>query len=196
MRSNLCKIGRDGMNLADILGEVEKTAVYNDLNDKQALRLRLLAEELIKMIPELLDDYSGSFWVENEARKFELHAQLKSDSMSPDKKGEMISLSKSGKNAAASGILGMIRSAVEDWILYADNANMPMPVGFSDCCPEYSCAWSMNMYMRQMEDMEKKQPWDGLEKSIIASFSDNVIVGIKGKKIEMIVVKKFGKGKD
>ena len=143
MKTNICRIGRGETDLANILNEIEKAAVYNELDDKQSLRLRLLTEELVNMIPELVDEYSGSFWAENDDKKFELHALLKTDSMDAEKKGEIISLSKSGKNAAASGIIGMIRAAVEDWLLYADNANMPMPVGFSDNCVEYSCAWSM-----------------------------------------------------
>lgn len=108
-------------------------------------------------------------------------------------------MSKSGKNAAASGIIGMIRNAVDDWLLYADNSGAPLPMGFCDrdsvYC-DYNYAWSMDIYMQQLELMEKKKSWDGLEKSIIASFSDDVVVGIKGKKIEIIVVKDFSKARD
>ncbi|MGN1339617.1 MAG: hypothetical protein ACI4WS_04950 [Oscillospiraceae bacterium] len=196
MKSNVCRIGRDGKCLANVLSEVEKAAAYNGLDEKHSLRLRLLAEELVKMLPELVDVYSGSFWVENDKQSYELHALLKADEMNPLKKGEIISVSKSGKNAAASGILGMLRNALENLYQYADSVGAPMPLGFGDGSAmycDYSCAWSMDLYMQQAELQNKKKNWDELEKSIIASFSDDVIVGIKGRQIEIIVRKDFGK---
>lgn len=68
MKSNECKMGRDGAGIDDILTEVEKSADYNGLNDKQSLRLRLLAEELVKMLPELVEYFTRSFWVESGGR--------------------------------------------------------------------------------------------------------------------------------
>ena len=38
---------------------------------------------------------------------------------------------------------------------------------------------------------EKTAAWDELEKSVIASVADDVIVGVKGKHADIIVVKKF-----
>ena len=199
MRSNLCKIGRDGTCLTDVLNEVEKVAEYNGLDKKKTLRLRLLAEELVKMIPELLEEYVGSFWVECEGKNYELHALMKVDNMNPEKKGDIISVSKSGKNAAASGIIGMIRNAVDDWILYANTSGAPLPVGFCDhnsIYAGYNYTWSMEVYMLQMEAQKRKNSWDELEKSIIAVFSDDVIVGVQGRQIEIIVKKDFGKAED
>ena len=46
MKSNICEIKIGGIGLKNILVEVEKVASYNCLEKKQALRLRLLAEEL------------------------------------------------------------------------------------------------------------------------------------------------------
>ena len=199
MRSNICKIGRDGTCLSDVLNEVEKAAEYNGLDKKKTLRLRLLAEELVKMIPELLEEYVGSFWVECEGKNYELHALMKVDNMNPEKKGDIISVSKSGKNAAASGIIGMIRNAVDDWILYTNTSGGPLPVGFCDhnsIYAGYDYTWSMEVYMLQMEAQKRKNSWDELEKSIIAVFSDDVIVGVQGRQIEIIVTKDFGKAED
>ena len=38
---------------------------------------------------------------------------------------------------------------------------------------------------------ENTAAWDELEKSVIASVADDVIVGVKGKHADIIVVKKF-----
>ena len=38
---------------------------------------------------------------------------------------------------------------------------------------------------------EKSEAWDELEKSVIASVADDVIVGVKGRKADLIIVKNF-----
>ena len=38
---------------------------------------------------------------------------------------------------------------------------------------------------------KQKDDWDELEKSVIASVADDVIVGVKGKQAEITVIKKF-----
>ena len=42
-----------------------------------------------------------------------------------------------------------------------------------------------------MKKEEHAEAWDELEKSVISSASDDVIVGVKGKRAEIIIVKKF-----
>ena len=55
---------------------------------------------------------------------------------------------------------------------------------------EYAYNWSLNNY-RNVVHEENVEDWDELEKSIIASLADDVIVGVKGKKASIVVVKKF-----
>ena len=70
MKSNVCEIKIGGSGLKNILVEVEKVTSYNCLEKKQALRLRLLAEELTGMLPELVKNFDGIFWLENEENKY------------------------------------------------------------------------------------------------------------------------------
>ena len=42
-----------------------------------------------------------------------------------------------------------------------------------------------------MKKEEKAEAWDELEKSVISSIADDVIVGVKGKCAEIVIVKKF-----
>ena len=102
MKSNICKLNEDLACLGTVLAEVEKVTTYNGLEDKKALRLRLLAEELCGMLPGLIENFSGEFWAENDGDDYELHVELKADDMNIDLRDELISVSKSGKNAAAS----------------------------------------------------------------------------------------------
>lgn len=46
--------------------------------------------------------------------------------------------------------------------------------------------------MLQYENNPKKEEeWDQLEKSIVAKLADNVIVGVMGKKVDIIIKKEF-----
>ena len=41
------------------------------------------------------------------------------------------------------------------------------------------------------EESESQEAWDELEKSIVGSLSDDVQIGIKGDKVQMIIFKSF-----
>jgi hypothetical protein len=55
---------------------------------------------------------------------------------------------------------------------------------------DYYYLWSLEQY-RNAGSCEEQPEWDELEKSLIASVADDVIVGVKGKRADIIVVKKF-----
>ena len=63
MKSNVCKIDKGNKDLELILKESEKVAVYNELNHKQTLQLRLLCEE----IDGMLVSAEGGFFYTGEA---------------------------------------------------------------------------------------------------------------------------------
>ena len=75
MQSDVISL-KNTTDISTILNEAEAVAAYRKLDDKNALRLRLLAGELISMLPNLLDKYHGNFWIENEDRNFEMHVEL------------------------------------------------------------------------------------------------------------------------
>ena len=104
MKSNICKLNEDLNCLGAVLAEVEKVTAYNGLEAKKALRLRLLAEELCGMLPGLTQNFKGEFWAETDGDNYELHVELRADDMDIDLRDELISVSKSGKNAAAKGV--------------------------------------------------------------------------------------------
>jgi hypothetical protein len=61
---------------------------------------------------------------------------------------------------------------------------------FSDCT-DYSSLWSLDQYRSTARKDEQAEDWDELEKSVIASLADDVIVGVRGKRADIIIVKKF-----
>ena len=129
MKSSVIKINDEMSNMAEILTIAQNSSDYAGLDTKKSLRLRLLAEELCGMLPGLIENFSGEFWAENEGDNYELHVELKADDMSIDLRDELISVSKSGKNAAAKGIMGKIRAVAETMLLAASDSAIPLPAG-------------------------------------------------------------------
>ena len=209
MKSNICRLNEDLSCLETILAEVEKVAAYNGLEDKKALRLRLLAEELCGMLPGLVENFSGEFWAENDGDDYKLHVELKADDMTVELRDELISVSKSGKNAAAKGVMGKIRAVAETMLLAASDSAFPVqiPVGeiydgsgfkieFGYVDPAIACetgyvySWSLYNYKTAVAENEE-DAYAELERSIVAKLADDIIVGVRGKKVEIVVKKSF-----
>lgn len=172
--------------------EAEKIANYNNLNEHDSRRLRLLAEELIGMLPRLLAYGNGEFWIENSGKNYELHVMLKVENFMNIDRDKLLSISKSGKNAASVGIINKIRIAAELMMIGYAEASMYEGMDFYEMGVmnqylDYSRAWSLNNYRGQAKQLE----WDELEKSIIAKLADDVVVGIIGNKVDIAIKKKF-----
>lgn len=193
MKSNIIKISRNQDNLNQIFDETKKTAEYVGLNAKQTLRARLIVEEFVGMLKELSQNFNGEFWIENEGLSFAFVTQLHiNEVMDMQTKRKFIEVSSNKKNAAAKGIMGKIRDIVEN-MLYPENAvysasfiayQLETAVLFED-------QWTLSKY----KDTERNnpEPWDELEKSIIANIADDVVVGVKGNNVEIIITKNFAK---
>ena len=203
MRSNVCKIEKGTKDLAAILKESEKVAVYNELTHKQSLQLRLICEEIDGMLPNIIDDFNGDFWIDFEDGVCKVNVSLRFNEFTAEKKEGLVGIAKNKKNSAAVGIVGKIRSALEDVFLVEDSYGADMSLEsryfvteYYDSMDHYSgmdyaCLWSLENYRSTVKKEEKTEAWDELEKSVIASVADDVIVGVKGKRADIIVVKKF-----
>ena len=198
MKSNVCKIENGIQDLEAILKESEKVAVYNELTHKQTLQLRLLCEEMDGMLPKIIDGFDGDFWIEFEDGVCKVHASIEIDRFTAEKKKELVAVSKNKKNAAVSGIGGRIRSVLEDMFLDENvirNYDISMQsFNFANAFAvgtNYSYMWSLDQYKSSVDKNEKAEDWDELEKSVIASVADDVVVGVKGRSADIVIIKKF-----
>ncbi len=202
MKTDIYRFEKEAADTLKVTEAASKIAKYNDLDKKQELKLSLLSEELVDMLPNLLKYGKGMFWIENEGKKFEIHAVVEPDGLLPSsERDRILSVSATGDNAAAVGIMNKIRIAAEVMMAnYAvtagSNVNMypDSPYAFYDMgvypdVGDYANAWSLSIYKQGAKN--KTEAWDELEKSIIANMADDVIVGIIGGKVEITIKKSF-----
>ena len=176
--------------------EAESAGEYLGLDDRSVLRLRLLAEELICMLPQLLYYGPGKFWIEADEKQIELHLKVMADKIHDYDVDRILSVSSDGKNAAAKGIIGKIAVAVEKML--GNNENIADYDSYGVWSrglagSDRSAFWSLEAYKDAFKDKQTQQEysddWDELEKSIIANVADDVRVGVLGGKIDIIVIK-------
>ena len=198
MRSNICKIEKGTRDLDAILKESERVAQYNGLNHKQTLQLRLLCEEIDGMLPNIIDSFDGELWIDFEDGVCKVNVSIQIPEFNTEKKEALIGIARNKKNAAAVGIVGKIRNAIENFFLneeitdafYAAPTHLHLSPGFIDGV-DYSYLWSLTQYKSAVQKEKQAEAWDELEKSVLAAASDDVIVGVKGNRAEIVIMKKF-----
>ena len=196
MKSNVCKIENGNKDLEAILKESENVANYNGFTQKQALQLRLLCEEIDGLLPNIIDEFDGEFWIEYDKGVCKLNLAIKIAEFSASKKKELINVAKNKKNAAATGIIGKLRSAIEDFFLGNDTLQsygMSLEYYHMAYGVNYDNAhlWSLDQYKNVVQQEKDEVAYDELEKSIIAAIADDVVVGVKGRQATVVITKKF-----
>ena len=203
MKTDVITIYVDGDGIGEALYETEKAAVYCGLEPKQALRLRLLAEEMTGMLRTIVSGGEFRYWIEGKNKAFSLHL-MTDQRVGREAYDELVKSSSSGKNDAARGFMGRIRDIL---LKLRDENGMVMPTEYGyayveacGCDPEmiYSSVplyegWSLRAYREHVEAHKAEEPdeWDELERSIMANLADEVKVFIRGNSVELIVEKKF-----
>ena len=198
MKSNACVIEKGKKDIGAIFKECEKVAAYNELTHKQALQLRLLCEELDGMLPQIVGDFKGVLWFEFEGKLCNVKASVDLAEISQQSRQDLIAVAKNNKNASVKGVVDRIRAAIENYFLDDDLCDMPvmsssdlnMAYGYCDAM-DYSYYWSLERYRTNTKREEKTEAWDELEKSVIASVADDVIIGVKGRHADITIVKNF-----
>lgn len=174
------------------------------LSKRDGLHLRLLVEEVLGMVRAMTGDFTAVFDMEysNYQCKIRLVAQT---IMDKEKKQELLSLSTSGKNASAKGFMAKIGEIIENGFLdYSEVARLQQEYGGNSLnygfmgmdsigAVDYACQWSLGNYRSALKDeMEENAPakeaYDELERSIVASLAEDVIVGVKKDKVEVTVI--------
>ena len=193
MKTDVIQISSEGSNMETALAQADKVARYKELSPKNTLYLRLLTEETMALVRAIVGNVNGEFWIEDDQDVYTLHLKV-STLMDEKKKEQLLSASTSGANEATRGFMGKIRAFFEP------SSSTPMfSSGFSGVAPAMygSYAWSMEDYREQLRQYREQnaagaqEAWDELEKSVVAHVADDVKVSIRGRTVEMILVKKM-----
>ena len=176
MRSDTIKIDNTGIGFGEAVAETKKVAAYTGLNEKKALRLQLMTEEMLSMARSVTGEMQASFWLENEGTKYTLHMSTKTV-LDKDARYELISAATSRKNEAAKSFLGKLRDFFEEAMAAeSDHEFVDLPAEIWD-----------DIAGRVVEDTE----YDGYERSVLRMLADDIKIGIRGGLVEMTISKDF-----
>ena len=108
MKTDVIVVSSKGSQIELALNQVDKVAAYKELTQKDALHLRLLAEEMMAMMRSITGETQGKFWIEDQDGVYELHLQA-ATRMTSTKREKLLSAATSGKNESAKGFMGKLR---------------------------------------------------------------------------------------
>ena len=200
MKTDVIAVSSKGSQIEKALNQVDKVAAYKDMTGKNALHLRLLTEEMMGLMRSITGEAEGRFWIEDENEVYELHLQV-TTRMNSAKRNQLLSAASSGKNESAKGLMGRLRDFI-DRGADEDIAGLTSPLLLNNTfehstTPTLDWEWSMVEYedalsvrIRQ-DEAAAQEAWDELEKSVVARVADDVKVSIKGRNVEMTIVKKM-----
>ena len=198
MKTDVITVTSGGQGMADALDQAAAVAAYKDLNRKKTLHLRLLTEEMLGLMRSVTGDMDGKFWIEDQRGICEIHLVVDTP-MTAKKRAGLLSASTSGKNAAATGIMGRLRDFFtrdDDFDAGFFTPMMSEAVFESGTSPTLDMEWSLARYRAELlahprEDEEAAKAWDELEKSVVTHVADEVKVYIRGDRVEMVILKNF-----
>ena len=194
MKTDVITITSDGGQMETALRQAEKMAVYKELSPKSALHLRLLTEEMLGMMRAITGPAEGIFWIEDGDGVYQLHLKMETHADHAQRE-QLLAASSSGKNEAARGIMGRIRTFFDPLDDY------PMVPVVPDMSPDGMGAdliWSMRAYQEtlraQLEEQQAgaAEAWDEMERSVVSHIADEVKVSIRDRDVEMVIFKKMG----
>ena len=200
MKTDVIKVSSRGSRIETALNHAQLVADYKKLSPKNALHLRLLAEETLCMMRSITGETEGEFWIEDEDGVYQLHLRVRTP-MDSVKREQLLAVSSSGKNESARGLMGRLRNffdmeadediAAVSGTLYAGLYEETSSTSVLDY------EWSMLRYEEQLaarirtDDTAAKEAWDEIEKSVVAHVADDVKVSIRGRTVEMTIFKKM-----
>lgn len=200
MKTDVIRVSSRGSQIETALQQAVLVAEYKQLPPKNALHLRLLTEEMMGMMRSITGETEGEFWIEDKDGEYQLHLRVQT-SMNSVKREKLLSVSSSGKNESARGLMGRLRNffdmgADEDLAVLSG----PLYAGIYEDTTSSSMLdyeWSMMRYETQLssrvnaEDPSAIEAWDELEKSVVARVADDVKISIRGRTVEMTILKKM-----
>lgn len=201
MRSDTIHITNGGEGFNEALSQAERVAAFKGMPERSAIHLRLLTEEMMGIMHALTGEKEADFWIDDEDGEFSLHLSANTD-LDLEMRKKLLSVSTSGKNDAARGVTGKIRDLFERFMTPGDMSiaqSLAAGIYCESIDPEFGLMrmvpgdyWSLSRYSDSLDRTSgPDENWDELEKSVVARLADDVRIGIKGRNVEITIIKKF-----
>lgn len=198
-------VNSDAGRMAAARYATEDFAWQIKLDKRDALRLDLLVEETLGMVKNMLEDFYGQLWFTADGKACEIHFEATSD-MDVEKRQELLSVSSTGKNVAHRGFMAKLGEVIsgalhgfgrtmdaygQETVKYGI-VHSPSPMmGNADMMT----VWTLQTYRDGLDqangDEDVEAALDELEKSIVAKLADDILVGVKGDRINLVIKKQF-----
>ncbi len=174
--------------LSEALGKIDRSIKRLELGDRDAMHLRLLAEETLGMLKLMTDDFAALMWLDKNGSEASVHLTAKTQGMEIEDKKELLSVSSTGKNASAKGIMGKIGDVFENSVMNLSGLS-EHEFGYYES-DDYTTTWSLERYKDALEEAGESKGFDIdlFEKSIVASLAKDVVVGVKKDNVEMTIL--------
>ena len=191
---------------SDAMGRADRAIEDLELSAKDELHIKLVFEETIGMLKAMAGEYRALIWFEKYKNQMCLRLTAKTD-MDAEKKNSLLGVSSSGVNSSVHGFMDKVRDVIENGILDYNNVmklQQEYGGGFvsygtmgmyssSEGLSDAGLAWSLYEYRNSLSeemggDVSAKAAWDELEKSIVANIAKDVVVGVKGDRVDMTIV--------
>ncbi len=200
MKTDVITVSNRGSQMEAATQQTEKVAAYKGLSERNALHLRLLTEEMMGLMRSITGTTEGQFWIEDEGGEYQLHLLVRK-LLTGKEKEQLLSVSSTGKNESAKGLMGRLRDFF-DWGSDGDLLSCSSPLLLPDMfeqstTPLLDWEWSMRTYETvlstklEQNDPAAKEAWDELEKSVVKHVADDVKVFIRGGNVELVILKKL-----
>ena len=159
MRTDVIEVSSRGSQMETALSQVDKVAAYKGLTGKNALHLRLLAEEMLGMMRSITGETKGEFWIEDDEKgTYQLHLQVRTR-MDSEKRDSLLAASSTGKNESARGLMGRLRDFFDrgaDEDIAAAHSSLLLPgVMEQSSLPTLDWEWSMTRYQNALSSQMK-----------------------------------------
>ena len=199
MKTDVITVSSAGSQMEKALSQADKVAAYKELPASAALRLRLLAEEMMGLMRSVTGETKGLFWIEDEDGVYCLHLQVQTR-MTSEKRESLLNVSSTGKNESARGLMGRLRDFFDrgaDEDVLQCSPMLLSGMHETSSTPALDWEWTMTQYQDALQegirrnDSAAREAWDELEKSVVAHAADEVRIAIRGQTVEMVLTKKL-----
>ncbi len=195
----------------EALDKAEEIISELSLTHKDELHAKLVFEETIGMLQKMTGDYNAVIWLEKYSKSFCLKLTAQTE-MDYDKKNDLLAMSTENKNESVRGFMDKLGDIVQNSLLNYEhvvslsqqyggdviNYGAMGMYGSMETMAEYGVMWSLDEYRGSLSDVREtedaaQEAWDELEKSIVANLASDVLVGVKGNRVDMTIICKLSK---